>query len=81
MDEAPAAGLTVMRAWAASVDGTYALQTQPGAYNEAVFRGLDYALDEARKRNLKVLQPGCLFCLRARRLLAGFVDPSFHRRH
>ncbi len=29
-------------------------QTSPGEYNEAVFKGLDYALDEARKRGIRV---------------------------
>ncbi|KAL4859907.1 Mannan endo-1 [Chlorella vulgaris] len=29
--------------------------TAPGQYNEAVFRGLDYALDEARKRGIRLL--------------------------
>lgn len=30
------------------------LQTSPGQYNEAVFKGLDYLLDEARKRGIRV---------------------------
>ena len=46
--------LTVMRAWAQSVDSTAVLQTAPGQYNEAVFVGLDYALDQARQHSLKV---------------------------
>ena len=54
MDLAVENGLTVMRGWAHSVDVNTNLQTAPGVYNEAVFRGLDYALDEARKRGLKV---------------------------
>lgn len=29
----------------------------PGVYNEAVFRGLDYALDQARQRGLKARDP------------------------
>ena len=32
----------------------YALEESPGVYNEAVFRGLDYFLDEARKRDMRV---------------------------
>lgn len=59
MDQAADAGLTVMRAWASTVDQAYALQTAPGVYNEAVFKGLDYALDEARKRNIRVNSPRC----------------------
>lgn len=31
-----------------------AMQTSPGNYNEAVFKGLDYLLDEARKRGIRV---------------------------
>lgn len=30
------------------------LQTSPGEYNESVFKGLDYVLDEARKRGIRV---------------------------
>ncbi|GAB4816952.1 hypothetical protein N2152v2_003998 [Parachlorella kessleri] len=55
MDKAVQHGLTVMRAWAHPVTAQYAMETAPGQYNEAVFRGLDYALDEARKRGLRVL--------------------------
>jgi hypothetical protein len=54
MDAAVAAGFTVMRAWSHGVTPNYALQTAPGVYNEAMFRGLDYALDEAQQRNIKV---------------------------
>jgi mannan endo-1,4-beta-mannosidase len=54
MDAAVAKGFTVMRAWSHGVTPNYALQTGPGIYNEGIFRGLDYALDEAHKRNLKV---------------------------
>ena len=54
MDKATAAGLNLVRAWAHTVSPEYALQTAPGQYNEAVFRGLDYALDQARLRGLKV---------------------------
>lgn len=57
MDAAVAKGFTVMRAWSHGVTPNYALQTSPGVYNEAMFRGLDYALDEAAKRNIKVAQP------------------------
>ncbi|KAK9917687.1 hypothetical protein WJX75_007185 [Coccomyxa subellipsoidea] len=55
MDAAVAAGFTVMRAWSHGVTPNYALQTAPGVYNEAMFRGLDYALDEAQQRNIKVI--------------------------
>ena len=54
MDAAVASGLNVMRAWAHAVSPEYALQTSPGAFSEPIFRGLDYALDQARLRGLKV---------------------------
>jgi mannan endo-1,4-beta-mannosidase len=57
MDKAIAAGLTVMRGWAHAVSPEYAMQTSPGQYSEPMFRGLDYVLDEARKRGLKVSTP------------------------
>ena len=44
----------------------YALQTAPGQFNEAIFRGLDYALDQARRRGLKASSRLCSilsFCL------------------
>ena len=47
-------GLNTMRTWVHPVNPQYALQTAPGQYNEAVFRGLDYVLAEAQKRGLKV---------------------------
>ena len=54
MDEAAQANLTVMRAWAVGVTSNYAIQTSPGVFNEAMFRGIDYALDQARQHNIKV---------------------------
>ena len=53
MDKAVGTGLNVVRAWAHSVSPEYALQTAPGVYSEAIFRGLDYALEQARRRGLK----------------------------
>ena len=47
-------GLNVMRTWAQGVDPMFALQTSPGVYNEEIFTGLDYALDQARQHNIKV---------------------------
>ena len=32
------------------------METSPGTFNEAIFRGLDYALEQARQNGLKVLQ-------------------------
>ena len=54
MSTAQQGGLTVMRAWVDAVDPQYALQTSPGVYNEAVFRGLDYVLDLARQMGIRV---------------------------
>ncbi|KAK9813329.1 hypothetical protein WJX73_000535 [Symbiochloris irregularis] len=44
MQSAASQGLLVMRTWADAVDSQYALETSPGKYNEAIFRGLDYVL-------------------------------------
>ena len=54
MDEAVANNLNVIRFFANAVDKPYTLETSPGTFNEQVFRGLDYALDQARQRGLKV---------------------------
>ena len=54
MDKAVASQLTVMRAWAHAVDASYAMETAPGVYNENVFRGLDYVLELAHQKGLKV---------------------------
>lgn len=53
MDTAVATGLNVVRAWGHSVSPEYALQTAPGQYSEAIFRGLDYAVEQARRRGIK----------------------------
>lgn len=53
MDKAVANGLNVMRAFATAVDPWYPLETAPGVYNEAMFQGLDYVLDQARSRGIK----------------------------
>ncbi|KAK9815739.1 hypothetical protein WJX72_008765 [[Myrmecia] bisecta] len=55
LDAAVKAGFTVMRAWGVGVTRAFQLEMEPGVYNEAVFWGLDYALDEARQRKLKVI--------------------------
>ena len=54
MDEAAGANLNLVRAWAHASSPEYALQPSPGRFSEPVFRGLDYALDQARQRGLKV---------------------------
>lgn len=61
MDKAVANKLNVLRAFATAVDPYYPMETAPGIYKENVFRGLDYALEQARQRGLKVQAPlfGC----------------------
>ncbi|KAA6412341.1 MAG: mannan endo-1 [Trebouxia sp. A1-2] len=56
LDDAKAAGLTVIRTWAFN-DGPEwnALQPAPGQFEERVFVGLDFVLAEAARRGLKVL--------------------------
>jgi mannan endo-1,4-beta-mannosidase len=44
-----------LRTWAHPVSPPYALSNGPGKYNENIFRGLDYLLDEARNRGVRVL--------------------------
>ena len=48
-------GFNVVRTWANPVVLEHALLEEPGVYNEAMFRGLDYFLDEARKSNVRVI--------------------------
>jgi hypothetical protein len=52
--EAVNSNLNVMRAFAHGVSPQYAIQTSPGVYNEAMFRGLDFVLDAARQHGIKV---------------------------
>ena len=54
MSTAVANKLTVMRFFANAVDPNYPMETRPGTFNEAIFRGLDYALEQARQNGLKV---------------------------
>ena len=54
MDDAVATSLNLVRFFALPVDTQYALQSAPGQFNEAAFRGLDYALECARARGIKV---------------------------
>lgn len=55
LDTAKAAGLNTMRTWAFTVDEAFSMQPEPGVYNEGALRGLDYLLDEARKRGIKLI--------------------------
>lgn len=55
LDRAAENKLNVLRTWAHTVSPQYALELSPGEYSEAAFRGLDYLLNEARKRGIRVL--------------------------
>ena len=46
--------LNLVRFFAFAVSPEYALQPSPGQYSEAIFKGLDYALEQLRMRGLKV---------------------------
>lgn len=48
-------GFNLIRTWANPVSLEYTLMDSPGSYNEMIFRGLDYLLDEARKHNIRVV--------------------------
>lgn len=48
-------GFNAMRIFAFTVNPQYALQTKPGVYSEAAFKGLDYILDEASKNNIRLI--------------------------
>lgn len=57
LDAALAAGLNTLRMWSHGVTATFSSQPSPGVYAEPIFRGLDYALDQARLRNIKARPP------------------------
>lgn len=46
-------GLNAVRTWVQPVTPEYSLIEEPGKYNEAVFRGLDYFIDECRKHGVR----------------------------
>lgn len=47
-------GFTIMRTWAFPVSNQWSIMPHRGEYNEAVFRGLDWLLNECRVRGIKV---------------------------
>ncbi len=55
MQEAAAAGLTVVRTWAHTTNPDFPLQETPGVYNEKAFFALDVVIDEARRAGLRVI--------------------------
>jgi mannan endo-1,4-beta-mannosidase len=56
LDGALRAGFTVLRTWAFNDgDGWNALQTAPGVYDERVFAGLDWLLQQCQARGLQLM--------------------------
>ena len=55
LDKAVEQGLNTVRAFAFGTEEGFALQRKPGQYDEATFKALDFVLDEARKRNLRLV--------------------------
>lgn len=66
--------LNLVRFFAFAVSPEYALQPAPGQYTEAIFRGLDYALEQLRSRGLKVRAA-------ARIALSGHMAAQMSGRH
>eukprot|EP00891_Asterochloris_glomerata_P001789 jgi/Astpho2/1789/e_gw1.00037.6.1_t len=56
LDAVKGAGLTVLRTWAFGEGSEWnALQPEAGVFSEKVFKGLDYVIAEAGKRNLRLI--------------------------
>ena len=55
MNQGVAAGLKVLRVWAHSITPGWEMQTGPDSYNETVLKGMDFVMDEAHKRGLKII--------------------------
>lgn len=53
--QAAAHGLNLARTWAFSDGGDTPLQVSPGVYDEAMFRGLDFVVAEARRHGVYLL--------------------------
>ncbi|KAL5704688.1 mannan endo-1,4-beta-mannosidase [Ranunculus cassubicifolius] len=53
--EASSHGLTVARTWAFGDGGYKPLQYSPGAYNQDMFKGLDFVVSEARRYGIKLI--------------------------
>lgn len=51
---ARAAGATVLRGWAHTLDPAHPLQTAPGEYSEEAFLGLDWAVASAAAAGLRL---------------------------
>ena len=55
MNQGVAAGMKVIRVWAHSITPGWEMQTGPDTYNETVLKGMDFVMDEAHKRGLKII--------------------------
>ena len=55
MNQGVAAGMKVIRVWAHSITPGWEMQTGPDRYNETVLKGMDFVMDEAHKRGLKII--------------------------
>mmetsp|Transcript_24354 Transcript_24354/g.79478 ORF Transcript_24354/g.79478 Transcript_24354/m.79478 type:complete len:311 (+) Transcript_24354:561-1493(+) len=55
LNRAVDAGLSVVRIWAHSIVPGRELQPEPGVYDEEVFAALDYLLDQAHQRGLRLI--------------------------
>ena len=55
MNEGVKTGLKVIRAWAHTISEGNEVQKRPGVWDEDALKGLDFFLDEARKRGLRVI--------------------------
>ncbi|XP_039128178.1 mannan endo-1,4-beta-mannosidase 6-like isoform X2 [Dioscorea cayenensis subsp. rotundata] len=53
--QASSAGLTVCRTWAFNDGGWRALQKSPSSYDEQVFQGLDFVINEAKKYKIRLI--------------------------
>jgi hypothetical protein len=55
LDAAAASGFNTVRTWGFNVGESQAFQLRPGVYHEPSFRGLDWVLHQARKRNVRLI--------------------------
>lgn len=54
-NEGVATGMKVVRFWAHTITKGYAAQKSAGVWNENILESLDFVMDEARKRGLRVI--------------------------
>jgi len=54
-NEAVDNGLKVVRIWAHTITKGHAMQTKPGEFNEKIFEGMDFVMDQAHRRGLRII--------------------------